>query len=192
MALVTTELAVDPSDEPLDVQEAMQHLRLTDTAHDEEVMRLVAAARDFCERQTRRTLRVDVTRVLTTDSWPCSGLALDWPPLRSVTSVKYYDTDGAQQTLASSNYRLELSTDGKGRLHWDDDADLPSIDARHDAIAVTFVTGYADNDSIPRTAVQAIKAKLTELWGDATDNELKAAEQCANRLLNTVDMTGYA
>lgn len=192
MALVTSQLPVDPADEPLDVQEAMQHLRLTDTSHDEEVMRLVAAAREWCEKQTNRTLRVDVTRVLTTDSWPCSGMTLDWPPLRSVTSVKYRDANGTQQTLASSNYRLELSTDGKGRLHWDADAIMPAIAARHDAIEITFVTGYEDKDSIPRAAIQAIKTKLTELWGDATESELKAAERCTDRLLSTVDMTGYA
>lgn len=193
MALVTSDLAVDPSDEPLDVQEAMQHLRLTDSAHDEEVMRLVAAAREFCERQANRTFRVEATHVWTTDSWPCSGFTLPWfPPLKSVTTIKYYDANGAQQTLSSSNYRLELSTNGAGKVHWDDDATLPDIDTRHDAIEVTFVTGYADKDSIPRTAVQAVKTKMTELWGDGTENELRAAERCTDRLLSTVDMTGYA
>lgn len=192
MALVTSTLAVDESDEPFDSVEALTHLRLGQQAHAEEVMRLVAVAREYCERQSNRTLRVDVSRVWTTSAWPCSGFTLPWPPLRSITTIKYYDEDDVLQTLSSGNYRLELSTDGKGRVHWTEDADLPSLATRSDAVEVTFVCGYADKESIPRTAIHAIKTKLTELWADGSENDLAAAERCTKGLLNTFDITGYA
>jgi uncharacterized phiE125 gp8 family phage protein len=192
MALVTSDLSIDESDEPFDSEEALTHLREGDGQHAGEVMRLVAVAREYCERQTNRTLLVSRTRVLKLDGWPCDGFAFPWPPLKSITSITYYDEDGVSQTLSAGNYHVELSTDGKGKLYWDDDADLPSLDVRPDAVTITFVCGYEDKASIPRPAVHAIKTKLTELWADGTEGELKAAERCTDRLLNTVDITGYA
>ncbi len=149
-------------------------------------------ARDYCERTTNRTLRVGITRVLNLEEWWDCELWLPFPPLTSITHVKYYDADGSIQTLTSTNYRTELSTNGKSRLVWDDGADLPDIDVRPDAVQVTFVTGYDSVDLIPRTAIHAILTKMTELWGSGTDNEMKAAMACTERLLNTVDATGYA
>ncbi len=178
--------------EPVTVEQACKQLRITDPEHYEEVNRLVSVARDYCERQTGRTLRVDITRVLNLEEWWDCELYLPLPPLRSITNVKYYDTDGVLQTLASTNYRAELSTDGKSRLVWDDDATLPDIDARPDAVQVTFVTGYETADLIPRTAIHAILTKVTELWGSGTENEIKAAMTCTDRLLSTVDATSYA
>lgn len=179
-------------DEPIDVGVAARHLRVTDSTHNDEVSRLVSVARDCCERQTGRTLRVDITRVLNLSAWWDCDLWLPFPPLRSITHVKYYDTSGVLQTLAATNYHAELSTDGKSRLVWDDDAELPDIDPRPDAVQVTFVTGYETADLIPKAAIHAILTTLTELWGSGTDNELKAALACTERLLSTVDATGYA
>ena len=191
MALVTSDLSVDESDEPFDSDQALTHLRVGSGQHASEVMRLVAAAREAVERETQRTLRVDVTRVLTMDGWPSSGFRLPWAPLRSITSIQYYDTAGTQQTLASSNYRTELSTEGKGRLHWDFDADLPSLDTRSDAVTITFVTGYAAKADIPRAAIHAIKAKLTELWADGSESDLRAAAMASRHLAGLVDISGY-
>jgi uncharacterized phiE125 gp8 family phage protein len=188
-------MLVTPSqsfDEPVTVEQACKQLRITDPEHYEEVSRLISVARDFCERQTGRTLRVDITRVLNLAEWWDEEIYLAFPPLRSITHVKYYDTDEVLQTLASTNYRTELSTDGKSRLVWDDDADLPDIDDRPDAVQVTFVTGYETAELIPRTAIHAILTKATELWGSGTESEIKAAMTCTDRLLNTVDIAGYA
>lgn len=170
----------------------MRHLRLLDTSHASEVASLLGAACDSCERDCERTLRVDVTRVLTMADWWSCDLWLPWPPLRSITSVKYYDTEGAQQTLGAGNYYVESSTNGKGRLAWAADADIPSLEDREDAVEVTFVTGYASVTDVPATAIHAIKTRLTELWGDGRPEELKAAADCASRLLAKVGMPTYA
>jgi hypothetical protein len=109
-----------------------------------------------------------------------------------VTSVTYYDTDNSLQTLSSSNYSVLLSTDGHGRVVWASTATLPSLYDRPDAVIVTFTTGYADLASVPPAAVQAMKVKLTELWGAGTDSERQAAERSYKNLAGKVDVTSYA
>lgn len=186
MALAITS---EPSGELLGVEEAKRHLRVYDGSLDDEITSLIRAARDDCERETGRTFRASTTRTYTTDEWWCSEWVAPFPPLLTVSSIAYYDADNASQTLATSNYHVELSTDGKGRVVWADDADLPDLYARPDAITVTFTTGYASASAVPPVALQAMKVKLKELFeGAGTDAELR----CFKSLAGKVDATSYA
>ncbi len=184
-----------PSDELLSVEEAKRHLRVLNSDLDDEIASLVRASRDYCERFTQRTLRTTVTRTLKLDAWWCSAVKLPWPPLLTVSGITYYDADNASQTLGTSNYSVELSTDGGGRVIWATDATIPALYSRPDAITITFTAGYASLDSttapLPPVALQAMKTKITELWG-GTETEVKAAKECTDRLLGMVDWTGYA
>ena len=181
-----------PADEPLTVDEAKRHLRVLHADLDGEIETLVKVSRDYAERYAARTLRTSVTRVLKMSDWFCGELKLPFPPLLGVTSVTYYDTSAASQTLASSNYEVELSTDGGGRIVWAWDAVLPTLFTREDAVTVTFTTGYSANTAIPPLALHAMKTKLTELFGVGSENEIKAAKESTDRLLGMVDWTGYA
>ncbi len=209
MALVITSV---PTGELLSVEETKRHLRVMSGDLDDEVATLIRDARDYCERFTCRTLRTAVTRTLTlADWWPSNycdtyprsyrpiadkndrnSLKLPWPPLIAVSAITYYDTSNVTQTLASSNYSVELSTDGGGRVIWLSTATIPPVYDRPDAITVTFTTGYASADTIPPTALRAMKTKITEMWGSGTDNEVKAAMSATDRLLGMVDWSGYA
>lgn len=176
--------------ELLSTEDAKRHLRVWDGSLDDEITSLVKAARDDCERDTQRTLRTSCTRALTRCDWWCSSLVLPWPPLLGITSVTYYDSDNASQTLASSNYHVELSTEGFGRIVWKTDATIPVLYDRPDAVTVTFTTGYTA-DTIPPTALQLMKTRLSELWGAGTEGEIKAAVDCGRRLAGKIDATGY-
>ncbi len=209
MALVITSA---PAGELLSVEDGKTHLRIMSPDLDTEVAAKIREARDDCERETQRTLRAAVTRVLTRDCWwpmrcstsyigcletryPNSGygeLKLPWPPLISISSITYYDSSNVQQTLSSSNYIVELSTEGFGRITWTSTATIPSVYDRPDAIAITFTTGYATANDVPPGAMAGMKLRLTELWGRGTDNEIKAAVDSSARLMGKVDATGYA
>lgn len=180
-----------PLSELLTVEEAKRHLRIWSTDLDDEVTSLIRAARDDCERDTQRTFRTAVTRVLKLSEWWCTARVMEWPPLLGITSITYYDTANASQTLASSNYHVELSTEGFGRIVWATDATLPAVYDRPDAIVVTFTTGYT-SDTIPPSALQAMKTRLSVLWGAGTENETKAHERATESLLGKHDATGYA
>lgn len=181
-----------PDGELFSLEEAKRHLRVYDASFDDEITQLIRAARDYCERFTQRTLRTTVTRTLKQCEWWCDELHLPWPPLIAVSSVTYYDTDNALQTLASSNYSVELSTDGGGRIVWAYNATIPALYFRPDAVIVTFTTGYADATALPPVAVTAFKTKLTELWGAGSDSEIEASRKATDRMLGLVDWTGYA
>ena len=181
-----------PDGELLTLDEAKRHLRVYDDSFDDEITQLIRAARDYCERFTQRTLRTTVTRTLKQCTWWCHELRLPWPPLLAVSSVTYYDSDNALQTLASSNYSVETTTDGGGRIVWAQNATVPSLYFRPDAVIVTFTTGYADATALPPVAIQAFKTKLTELWGSGQDSEISAASKATDRLLGLVDWSGYA
>lgn len=181
-----------PSDELLSAEEAKRHLRIFSSDLDDEIQSLIRAARDYCERFTARTLRATVTRTYKTDEWWDKELQLPYPPLLGITSITYFDADNASQTLSATSYVVENNTDGGGRIVWKDGVTLPTTYTRSDAITVTFTTGYASLDAVPPVAVQAIKTKLTELWGSGTENEIEAARKCTDRLLSLVDWTGYA
>lgn len=191
MALAITSA---PQGELLSTEEAKRHLRILTGDHDTEIGSLIRDVRDYCEKWTQRTLRGAVTRTLKLDDWWYVDRKLPWPPLLAspASTITYYDALNASQTLAASNYHVELSTDGGGRLVWSDSASLPSIYYRPDAITLTFTTGYADLDSVPPVAVRAMKTKLTELWAAGTESEIEAARKATDRLLGLVDWTGYA
>lgn len=181
-----------PQDELLTLDEAKRHLRLYSSDLDDEVTSLIRAARDYCERFAARTLRASTTRTIKLEQWWCDQLELPFPPLLGITSIAYYDTNNSSQTLASSNYYAETSTDGGGCVEWTYNATIPSVYSREDAITVTYTAGYADLASVPPVAVQAMKCKVTELWGAGTESETKAAREACDRLLSLVDWTGYA
>ena len=181
-----------PAGELLTLEEAKRHLRLYGGDLDDEVASLIRAARDYCERFAARTLRGTVTRVLKQDRWWCHEQSLPFPPILAVSSVTYYDVANASQTLATSNYYVELTTDDGGEIEWVFNPTIPSLYAREDAVTITYTAGYADLDSVPPVAVQAMKCKLTELWGAGTEGEIKAARDATDRLLNLVDWSGYA
>ncbi len=192
MALVIT---AAPSDELLSVEDAKRHLRVLSGDLDDEITSLVQASRDYCERYTQRTLRKTVTRTLTQATWWCKPIKLPWPPLLTVTEITYYDADNVSQTLDAATYSVELSTDGGGRVLWVPNATQPALYLREDAITIEFTAGYGSIDSttapLPPVALQAMKTKITELWGTGTDNEVKAAKESTDRLLAMVDWTGY-
>lgn len=181
-----------PAGELLSLDEAKRHLRLYGSDLDDEVTSLIRAARDYCERFAARTLRGTVTRTIKLERWWCDELELPYPPILAVTGITYYDASNVSQTLATSNYYVELSTDHGGCVEWAFNPTIPIVYTREDAITVTYTAGYSSLDSIPPVAVQAMKCKLTEMWGAGTEGEMKAARESCDNLLSLVDWTGYS
>src|SRR4051812_10303685 len=100
--------------EPVSLKEANLQLKIgtgpddmavypTDAA----VQDMIPAAREFCEHYTGRALAVRTLEVAL-DAFPGDSCAIELPmsPATSITSVKYTDTDGAEQTLPDTKYAL--------------------------------------------------------------------------------------
>lgn len=99
----------DATLEPITTAEAKTHLRVTISADDAYIDALVKAARMMAENELRRSLLTQ-TWTKTLDQFP-DAIGLPYPPIASVTSVKYLDTAGAQQTLASDQYTLDKQSE---------------------------------------------------------------------------------
>jgi hypothetical protein len=91
------------------------------------------------------------TREMVLSRFPCWQIEVPWPPLITVESIEYTDTDGTDQTLATSAYQASAPigpTCRKGAIIPARDTTWPTIDAQAiDPVRITFRCGYVDGGS---------------------------------------------
>lgn len=166
MALTKTRdyVSVGPTSLPLFLVDIRQHIGLSDNHFDSMLDQLLSVATTRVEQDTRRSL-ITQTRVLSMDSFPTNGIIeLPSPPLQSVTSVTYVDTNDATQTFSSSKYSVD-SNNTPGRLIVNDSEDWPTIRGHFDDIKVTYVAGYGSTvASVDPVAQYAIKMLVSHLF----------------------------
>lgn len=167
-------VSAGPTELPVSYQEAMEHLRL-DT-HDEmdTVNALIRAATDYVERFTHRALLTQ-TLVLRLDEWPtlCDApyfIDLPRPPLQSVTSIMYLDTDNVLQTWDSSHYQVDTNrTPGRVSLAYN--KTLPNtLSGVANAITVTYVAGYTSRAAVPESIRLAIRLLIGHWFENREDS----------------------
>lgn len=80
------------------------------TDNSDHILDLIAAVREKGESIMRRALK-PTTKTLTFDCFPSGRgvIEIPDPPLRSITSVKYYDGNGVEETLSSTLYRVIIN-----------------------------------------------------------------------------------
>lgn len=92
---------------------------------------------------------------------PEDVIRLPQPPLVSVTSVTYLDTDGDEQTLSASKYAVHIDR-GPGYIRLKPDQAWPGTQSGvDDAVRVRFVAGYA---SVPAGLRHAILLHVGHLY----------------------------
>lgn len=122
---------------------------------------------DYFQNQTQRQL-IQATYKQTLNSWPFPNsdgyyaAPVDVVPLYSVSSVKYYDTNGTLQTVSSSDY-FAITTAPRPCVAFNASSfTFPSLQLyRPEAIEITFVAGYANAAAVPYMAKVAIKMLAT-------------------------------
>lgn len=145
-----------PTSEPLTTAEAKSHLRVSVSTDDALIDALVKAAREHVEETCSIALFTQ-TWQRRMDGWPVGNtIWLPRPPLQSVTSVKYYDADGTEYTLASSNYIVD-TVSWPGRIVLKSSASWPGVTLQDaNGILITYVSGWAATASIPQSIRQAL------------------------------------
>lgn len=154
-----------PASLPVTVEEAKLHMRIpaSETADDDYVESLLGAATEVVEEVTNRKL-ITQTWKLFLDVFPSErSFELPYPKLQSVTHVKYYDEEGALQTLSSSLYQVDVNgivgqIANKNGETWPE-----TEDEKLSAVEVQFVCGYGNASSVPEAIKQAIKV-LALTW----------------------------
>lgn len=150
-----------PSGEPITVEDAKLHCRVDTNDEDALFEPLIQSAREYVETYTRRALLTQ-TWDLKLDAFPCDGEAiwLPFPPVSSVTSISYVDTNGTTQTWSSSLYQTDLPSGPQARRARIVPAYAqyyPVARGQMNAVTVRFVCGYGGADDVPAGLIAGMK-----------------------------------
>jgi uncharacterized phiE125 gp8 family phage protein len=168
-------MVTPPDGTAIEIADAAAFLRQTDPTELEAIAGFVAAAtelaQEFCGQQFIRA-----TRLQKFDCWGDlvrEGLA--YPPLVQVTSVKYLDEAGSEQTLNTALYSVH-STKKPGRIEPAYNATWPSHQGVSGAIRVTYICGYglAASD-VPATIRTALMQMVRAMYDPPDDSTAGAS-----------------
>lgn len=136
--------------EPVSLAEVKDQLGIADTRSDGLLSRRIVEARQWAEGYTGRAF-ISQTREI---RWNCFVDRHECPSALTVVSVKYIDTNGVEQTVATSDYTLDTY------------AFIPFVQSAYDvawpytrrepnAVRIQFTAGYGDT-------VEAVPALIRE------------------------------
>lgn len=167
----TPTLVTAPTSKPVTVPEVKRHCRIssTNTADDELLNHLIDVAVAHFDGYNGI-----LGRCLITQTWKQTFdrfqdvMRLPFP-VQSITSVKYLDADGVEQTLDASYY--DLRHDGLSSFVQRDRSLLwPTIKADPEAVRVTFVAGFGSASNVPAPLRQAILLSVGTLYSQTRED----------------------
>lgn len=146
-------LVTPPVDFPVSIHELKMHLNLENVDHDDALLaRYLASAvaeLDGPEGWFGRALLTQ-TWDFKLDEFPGGAIEIPLPPLQSITSIKYFDSEGIEQTLASSVYQVVgVGSSSPGKVQPAINASWPSAQSIPEAVTVRFVAGYGAASDVP-------------------------------------------
>jgi len=154
------QVTVEPTTEPVSLPEARRQCGISDDAgyYDNDLQGFIKAARIYCERVTGKAF-ITQTLKLTRDCFPGwkeeYAIRLPRPPGLSVTSVKYDDYAGTEQTLSAATYVVDVSSEpARIGLAWGQI--WPDTIEELGAVRVVYVAGYGAATAVPQTIKLAI------------------------------------
>lgn len=173
-----------PASEPVTLTEVKAQARIDLDADDTLLTSYIKAVRQLIETETGRQL---LTATWVYRAWGfehCCYVELPKPPLLTVTSIAYVDSDGVTQTWAASNYRVSTA---KGRVYLASGVSWPSVRSQFDALQITYTAGYgATAASVPeplRIAALLWIAHLYEHRETVNDKQLYEVPLASERFL---------
>ena len=158
---MATVLITDATSEALTAAEVRAWLRQDSDDSDSEIEALIVSVRQLCTSETLRSI-MPTTWELVQDEFT-DALRLEYPTITSVTSIKYIDTDGVEQTLDPSDYQVD--TDSQPGwvvpaygLAW------PETRAQANAVRVRYVAGFANADAVPAAIKLWMKLHIAHFY----------------------------
>lgn len=157
-------LLVPPAAEPVTRDEAKAHLRVTDTAEDALIDRLIAVARAAAEAHTGRAFVTQSFR-LARDDWPDKlCLPLPCPPLLAINDVRLYDAEGNASIWDASSYTVDTRFT-PGRLCLRSGWTWPVPGRAQGGIEIDFHAGFgAAASDVPVAIRQAVLMLVAHLY----------------------------
>lgn len=155
----------EPDVEPVTVDEAKDHLNFDSDDKDTLIAAYISAARAHIENWCHIVV-AESEWELTYDEFPDGAIAIPKAPLIEITSVKYDDADGDEQTIDAEDYYVDAAQN----FGWVVPVgDWPTPLDAVNAVRVRFTAGWP-NDSNVSTAPPAIRQAVLLLVGSFFDN----------------------
>lgn len=144
-------ITAEPTQEPVTVSDAAAFARVSDPQDYAQIAAMITSARKELEFRLNRQL-VTATYELYLDAFPglTGKIRLPHPPLASVSSIKYYDTDSVLQTLSAEEYDVN-TIDEPGQVYPAYDCYWPTSRGHPLDVVITFVTGWPLSNGEPTT-----------------------------------------
>lgn len=151
------ELITGPTVEPVTTSEAIDHLRVGDSPPDQTLIdSLITAATAHIDGRDGWLGRQIITATWEyyLDEFPFEDfIRLPLAPVQSITSIKYIDTDGVEQTLSESDadhgWQLSKDLTWRPRIDLKHDKSWPPTRVQRDAVRIRFVAGYSGDGASP-------------------------------------------
>lgn len=185
----TTVRLTSPQSLGVSVAEAKDHLRIaaSDVEQDSLIQTLLESAIEKVQRDTGRQLISVSFRQEGLDFSEAGNLY--YGPAVSVTSVKYLDTDGTEQTLDPSVYAFDA---GRQKIKLAFGQEWPEVADYDSAVKVEYVAGYGvDSSCVPRMLKAAVLLLTAQNFfepdGGSYDNpaNLNAYERIIDSLMRS-------
>jgi len=213
-------LKTAPTVEPITLTEAKSQVRLnsSNTTYDTELTSMITAARQWVENRYRISI---ITQTLVQnqdnfyesfDRYPLDGVASQryytrFPvkitnnPVQSITTVKYIDTNGTQQTLSgTTDYATAgLMAPVVGGHRSVKTASIypvnswPTFKWVPECVEITYVAGFGPDETyVPELVKNAVKRVLTMYFENRLE-EGTTGDRLQFKLIHDVDMimSGY-
>ena len=154
-------LITAPTSEPVTLDEVKAQSVIDIDADDTLLGVLISAAREDGENRTRRSWTPKTLEVVL-DEFPSGKIELPLGPVTEITSVKYIDTDGVEQTLDTAEYDSDMDAlvayvqpvDGGT---WPDTKVVPA------AVRVRYEAGWEQAD-VPVSIKQWLMVRVASLY----------------------------
>ena len=153
-----------PSALPVSLADVKDHLNELSNDHDSKLIGFIYAATSAVEHYTRRSLITQTWEMQFDRFHECVYLARG--PVQSVSSVKYLDGTGTEQTLAADQYTVDTAAD-PARLFASYGVSYPSTHDVRNAVKIRYVAGYgAKGHHIPEPIRHGIKMIVEDLFSN--------------------------
>jgi uncharacterized phiE125 gp8 family phage protein len=157
-----------PAAPAVSLAEAKAHLRVDHSNDDGLIESLIKAATQHLDGPQGSLGRALITQTLELrlDCFLFSGpITLPYPPLGSVTSVKYVDQNGTEQTVSTDVYRVIGGGAGLSRVDLKYDQSWPSPRSQREAVLIRYTAGYGTTSTdVPEAIRAAIKLHVGVLY----------------------------
>jgi uncharacterized phiE125 gp8 family phage protein len=163
-------LITQPSSEPITLEQAKAHLRVTGSEEDSLINNLIVAVRNEAESYLNRVL-IEQVWDLYLDEFPDDSddeIVIQKTPVTAITYIKYYDSAGVLQTWDRANYDLDHYNE-PARVYSAYEVYYPAIRLIKNAVQIRFTCGYGEAGDVPEAIKSGMYLYLSYLYDNRGD-----------------------